>query len=166
MSQSHLINKDSINSVPWEKNVIYCWNGLNAAFLWNCFCCWERSNLPLPYNCPGYPCSPEVPVLGVSLRFKRAGIFGKKMGSELRRDFLHDPGNFGATTLQAAGRGAANSSAPSSVQSVSSCQRASPVFVVSSPVCKGRTTAFCCGRGCRGSGFGLKVCCVPQSRIS
>lgn len=57
----------------------------------------KGEKIPLLSCCPGCPCTPEVPVLGVSLRFERGGIFGigKKMGNELRRDFLRDPGNFG-----------------------------------------------------------------------
>lgn len=148
MSQSHLINKDSVNSVPWEKDVTYCWKVLYAKFLWNCFCFRERSNLLLLCYFSGCPCSPEVPVLGVSLRFKRGGIFsvGKKMGNELRRDFLRDPGNFGDNC--AADRQAWSSKFPSAQLCtehvlVSACLSCVRGFV---PNCNRRATAVCYGR--------------------
>jgi len=59
-------------------------------------------------------------------------------------------GTLGTSTLQTASLGAANSPAPASVQSVSSCRRASPVFGVLSPTCKGRATAVHCGRKVQG----------------
>lgn len=63
-----IINEDLVNSVPWE-NMQYIVEGFHAEFLWGCFC-WERSNLPLPAQWPGCPCSQEVPVVGLSQRFK------------------------------------------------------------------------------------------------
>lgn len=95
MSQNCPINKDLVNSVPWE-NMQYIVESFHAEFLWDCFSCWESSNSPLPAHWPGCPCSQEVPVVGFSQRFKRGRDFGvgKKTGSELRRNFLHDPVNF------------------------------------------------------------------------
>lgn len=72
----------------------------------------------------------------------------------------------GTTVLQTARPGAANSPAPSSVQSMSLCQRASPVFVVSSPIVTEEQQRFATVEVCRDSRFTLEVCWVPQSWIS
>lgn len=72
----------------------------------------------------------------------------------------------GTTVLQTARPAAANSPAPSSVQSMSLCRRASPVFVVSSPIVTEERQRFATVEACRDGGFTLKVCWAPQLWIS
>lgn len=144
MSWSHLINKNSTSSVPWEKHVIYCWKVLYAKFLWNCFCGSERSNLPLLSLLSRLPSQSRGSCF--SLRFK-GGAGGLALAGKWEMNLEETS----SVTLETSGTAMLQTEGlekqiPKRPALCRTCPRASPAFLVSSPSCKGRATAVCYGR--------------------